>query len=168
MKEHIRSNISDATNTFCESLTTIRVQKCVKSENIAYFGSGNVVEHDIALKCNISVSSAKTYNRIMKCGCLYTSCLLQNNRSNNSYAQLIDGKYIKIISFILDIDSNIALTICNKINAISYNENSYLCKIIDIDKDLCIIETKNIDRICVYINIKDDAYIAAVPNLLFY
>lgn len=120
------------------------------------------------MQFNVSVISAKIYHRIVKNGCLYTSCLSRNNRSNNSFAQLVDGRYVKIVSFILDIESNIAITLCNNINVIFCEESKFLYKIISFETDLCAVTTKNIDKICVYVNVGDNMYIAAVPNLLFY
>lgn len=168
LENKISNNISEATKRFCEDLITMRVKKCTKSGNITYFGLGDIIEHDIALKFNLSIYSTRKYHRIVKCGCLYTSCLLKNKRSNNAYALLNDGTYIKISFFILDIETNIALTICNKINVVSYNDSNFLCKIICIDTDLCTVATENIEKVCVYIKVNRDNYIAAVPNLLFY
>lgn len=168
LENKIFSSISEATKTFCEDLVGVRIKKCIKNANITYFGSGNTIKHDIALRFNFSVYSAKQYDRIVKCGCLYTSCTLKNNRSNNSYAQLINGKYVKLISFILDLECNLACTIYNNINTVSYNDSKFLCKIISTDVDLHIVPTENIKKICVYINVDNNKYIAAVPNLLYY
>lgn len=164
----IYCSLSEATKRFCQDLITIRVEKCMHSGNITYFGSGKVIEHNIALQFNVPVISAKKYHRIVKNGCLYTSCLLRNIRSKNCFAQLVDGRYIKIVSFILDIESNIAITLCNNINIIFCEDSRFLCKIISFETDLHAVATENINKICVYINVEDNMYIAAVPNLLFY
>lgn len=160
-------SLSEATKRFCQDLITVRVKKCIQTKNVTYFGSGKVVEYNISSQFNIS-ASAKIYYRIVKNGCLYTSCLLRNNRSNNCFALLLDGTYVKIISFILDTESNIAITLCNKINIISCEQSSFLYKIVSFETDLYAVATENIDKICVYIDIRDNMYIAVVPNLLFY
>lgn len=129
LESKICSNISEATKKFCNNLIAVRVKQCIKHDNITYFGSGNIIEHNIISRFILSVYSAKQYHRIVKGGCLYASCFLKNNRSNNSYAQLVDGKYIKLILFILDIDSNIAYTICNNINTVLCDENRFYVRL---------------------------------------
>lgn len=168
LENKISSHISEATKAFCNDLIAVRVKKYIKHDNITYFGSGKVIEHDVVSKFNFSVYSAKQYYRIVKYGCLYTSCSSKTTRSNNSYAQLVNGTYVQLVSFILDIESNIAYTIYNKLNTVLCEHSKFLCKVISIDRDLCIVATKDIEKICVYINVDKNAYIAAVPNLLFY
>ena len=79
------------------------------------------------------------------------------------------GDFIRLIQFIIDVPTKKEYTIYNKIHTENIFEDlTFLKKIINISRDIQIIETNHIDRICVFINTGDKEYICPVPNLYLY
>ena len=95
---------------------------------------------------------------MLKDHCLYMSCLKINNCSDNSMAQLFDGRYIKIVKFIVDTEKKQELTLYH---AVTVSTDS-LCDIsIELLKtvsiinyeNLEVIETAQIRSVCVFFEI---------------
>lgn len=108
---------------------------------------------------------------MVKNSCLYSSCLKVNRRSDNSFAKLNDGRFIKMDKFIVDFNSGEEYTLCNVVNTVHHNlSKNYdvLRRITQIDETVCMIKTSDIKTICVFIETFDISYICPLPNLLFY
>ena len=114
-------------------------------------------------------SQSRSYKKMVKNECLYTSCKKRNLRSNNSFAITKTGVFIHLIEFIIDELSRRENTLCNKVNVENiFEELTVVKKIVNIDDEVQIIKTDDIDRICVLIDTGDKKYICSVPNLCIY
>ena len=161
---------SEAVKTYCTLTLKSKVKKSIKVSTIRYFGKGVKIAEKVATHFNVS-SSCKTYIRMVKDGCLYASSLKVNIRSDNSVAQLIDGSFVIIEKFIVDVDNKKEFTTCYKISDCNHglcSNYNVLRKIRSVGEDPVIISTKDIKVVCVLITIRNDRYVCPLPNLLFY
>lgn len=106
------------------------------------------------------------YKKIVKNGCLYVSSNNNNDRLNNSYAQLKNGDYVKIFYFIVDKLSFSEHIIVQKIDTEEAYNNVYnmLRKI----NERTAVPTNEIEKVCVHMNINNGEYLCCVPNLHYY
>lgn len=110
------------------------------------------------------------YKKLVKNSCLYLSSLKNNKRSNNSYALLEDGSYVKLKYFIVNFDTKEEYAIIQRIEI----ENAFgrscpmLKEIVDTVEEESFVSTKRIVKVCVHMTIKDKQYLCSVPNLHFY
>lgn len=118
---------------------------------------------------NLSCDS-ETFRRIVKNSCLYCSCQKSNRKSDNSFAILQDGRYVRIIEFIVDETQGCEWTIVKLIatNPAFGNNVSVLRCVLNIDDESTAIRTIDIARPCVLIKVEQMEYIVSVPNLLHY
>lgn len=126
---------------------------------------GEDADDDIINALQLSGDS-KTYKRIVKGGCLYTSSGMRSSRTNDSIAQIKDGRYIQINSFIVDDDELKEITLCRVVHVEQHNGAMKLVSF--IDEEVIAISTHDIRTICVHIEIDNVSYLFAVPNLLHY
>ena len=100
-------------------------------------------------------------------GCLYLSSTKNNKRSDNEFAQLLDGAYIKIVHFVLDPESKQAFAICYKLRTQAVFRGHYkvLKTVISTSENKAAVPSANISRVCVHFTIHDKEYICAVPYL---
>lgn len=88
-----------------------------------------------------------------------------NKRSCNYYAQLIDGTYIKIWHFLVDLNNKSKLTVCEIIETLPNKYASVVTEITHIADKKCI-STNEIVKPCIFIKTKDAMYIIPVPNVI--
>ncbi|KAL7297223.1 hypothetical protein TKK_0009628 [Trichogramma kaykai] len=107
---------------------------------------------------------------MVKNGCVFESMNISKNRSNNSYALLQDRSYIKILCFLVDEEKNIELTQCYKVATVNCFGLRYSkMKIVsEIETNTSTIVTKDICKICIFMEIDKKSYICEVPNMLHY
>ena len=107
---------------------------------------------------------------MVKDGCLYLSSTKDNKRSDNAFAKLFDGSYIKIVNFVIDPESKKHYDISHKLRTreIFKGYCRMLQKVISIMKHEISVPTGNLSRVCVHINIRGDEYVCEVPNLASY
>lgn len=112
---------------------------------------------------------SRTYQKIVKERCLYTSSKRNMIRSDNSYALTTEGIFIRIVDFIIDTPTRKEYTICYIVSTENVFNNSLpLKKIVNISDNLVAKDINSIERVCVCMNIDNIRYICAVPNLYFY
>lgn len=169
LQKRIEPFAKDEIKDFCSNMNKLSVQKTEKHSTTRYFGKSVRVSPFLKEKLHLS-DMARSYNKITKDGCLYLSSLKVNKRSDNSCARFKCGSFIKIVSFVIDRENNIECTICN--NLVTYNAfenaNALLQKIASVDKNVKIVNTNEIETICVCLKVNNDEYICPVPNLYFY
>ncbi|XP_051176780.1 uncharacterized protein LOC127291625 isoform X1 [Leptopilina boulardi] len=167
LKDRIYPIASQRIITYC---TSYLVQKSLKLFEVRYFGPSSTVDDNWINLLQLISQKASSYKKIIKNGCLYQSSLKNNHRSNNSFAQLLNGQYFKINKFIIDTGSKKEYTIGQKIIV----EDAFIetCKVIKkitkIETWETAILTKNINKVCVQIKLNDNEYLCVVPNLHFY
>lgn len=93
-----------------------------------------------------------------------------NQRSNNSFAKLQDGTYVKLNSFVVDTNINSEYAIVQVIQTSNAYGDFYsmLRKINKICEKETAVPTDNIVSVCVHIKIKNNEYLCAAPNLCHY
>ena len=151
---------------YCESITNKSSKTSFKISSVTYFGKSRSLSKHLTNKYQIA-NSARTYNRIVLNGCLFKTCQKQNKRSCSYYAQLVNGKFVKLVHFIVDENSSQELTLCKVIKTKSHKYTNVLKEFVEIDSEICI-KTNEISRICVAVEIEDNIFFTPVPNMLHY
>ena len=107
---------------------------------------------------------------MVKDGCLYLSNAKENQRSDNSYAILVDVSYVKIIEFIVDRESKKEFIIYQKLRTRPAFQGrcKMIQKITSITGQETAIPTSSLSKVCVHMNIQSQQYIYALPNLCSY
>lgn len=140
------------------------MKKFVKISGMTYFGKGESVVDDLHVPADVVLSFNDTtaFTRMVKDGCLYVSHLKNNERSNNSIAQMADGRFIRIIKFLVDKKRSTEFTLCNVIETSGHNFcNNYvtLQKIRRIENEVSVVPTANMNRICIHIEVESEFFI---------
>lgn len=152
---------------YCDNLASRKTQKYVKISSIAYFGKEKMLTNNVIQMFNLS-RSAKGFSRIVLGKTLFTSSTKINERFCNHFAQLVNGKFIKIIQFIVDFETERELTLCQVFKTRPNSYASTIREIVGLPDELICIETKEIERACIFIETPKKNYIIPVPNTLFY
>ena len=105
--------------------------------------------------------------KMVKNECLYSAKTSRQTRADNSFAILKNKRFLRILKFIFNSETLTEHTLCNFI--ITSNDStsilsSYMQKIEEINNEVKIIHTSEIESICVFVKIGDDSYISAIPN----
>lgn len=172
LQEHIYkfSEENDMVKMYCEDILRNRAQKTLKISSVSYFGAGNEIFPDLTPTGTTSQQSLKVYQKMIKNGCLYEGECRHELRSNNSYARLSDGRFIHIIEFIVNESTSDEMTVCNILNTeYAFRDNhEFIQRVIGILEERAIVQTKDINIICVHMQVETSAYICPVPNDLHY
>lgn len=173
LEKNVFPNTCEIVKEYCKQLTAPRMNKFCKVSGITYLGKGGKITDDLHEFADIDICLNNTlvYTRMVKEGCLYLSHLKNNKRSNNCTAQLIDGRFIRIVKFAVDKTRNTNLTLCNVIQTGGHNLSdnySILKKIRCVETEISLVPTTDIRRICIYIEVGCEYYVCPLPNLYFY
>lgn len=112
-----------------------------------------------------------SFSRISKNRCLYATDEKQNEKSENSFAILNDGKYVQLNNFVIDIDDEKNYILCRNLTIINHSLCEGVANLFVIKKtstDICKIETKEIKSFCACFVVDSKKYITKIPNLLNY
>ena len=168
LEEIVTRRANDGVVQYCNDILLTKVQNVTITNGLLYFWSFEG-DNELLHSLHLSRQSTEFYYKMVKDHCLYESYFKLKKRSNNSFAQLHDGKFIRIIGFIVCAEDDVEMTICNYI----HTKNCYVIafkafqEIQKIDTENAVVPTKNIDRICIYMKI-DKMYICPLPNLYHY
>ncbi|XP_071572483.1 uncharacterized protein [Temnothorax nylanderi] len=163
LRHYIYPHASPVVLNYCQEISVKRIRKSLKLSSVTYFGDGVLIDKKVAVKYGLSVKCTIIYQKAVKDGCLFTSSQKKNTRSDNSFALLSDDTFIKIIYFIVDQKHKKKLTLCNVVNTSTPVCNS-INLIRSIGSEIIAVETDKIERICVFIKIENNCYIAVLPN----
>ena len=149
---------------YCESFGRKKLKNFNQTNNITYLGKGKL---NSFLNKKLGTSkNARCYDRITKDHCLYKSSLKENKRSCNSYAQLENGSFIKIIKFMIDEEKEITVCKFLVIKKFPLSDTHFLVE--KESSELSLVKTEEIKKVCVFIQIEKASYICTTPNLLHY
>ncbi|OXU17411.1 hypothetical protein TSAR_006242 [Trichomalopsis sarcophagae] len=170
MDQHLSEKEESAAREYCFYLENRVTRKTLKMGINRYFGRSSVP--DARFMQNIAEDDRyryKSYKKIIKNQCVYKSCKKVLHRSNNSFVQTRNQQYVQLIEFVIDIENNTELTLCNIIEV----ENGFdvctnLQRIVRIQENVTVIDTSDIDKLCVWMIIDRKQYICAVPNMYWY
>lgn len=99
------------------------------------------------------------------------SAIKKNERSDNSFSQLINGSYVQLFNFIIDPITKCEYTIVKIVHTVNLFEDNckMIRKIISIDEEKMAVETNDICKICVHMVLNNcDEYLCVVPNLIMH
>ena len=162
--------MSEKVQQYCEKLKSKKIKKCYESKTIkaAYLGKNVKVSKHFSNINRMSKDKTFCYNRMIKDSCLYMSCLIINAHSCNSYAQLSDKSFIKIVKFVVDTENLIEKTVCKKIDVFSLKDCPSIFEVSKIHADDTLIDTASIHRVCVFLPVSKTISIIPVPHLFYY
>lgn len=152
---------------YCSNLTNKNTQKCCKVDLARYFGTPKLTKINWIQKLQLSCESV-SFKRMVKDKCLYSSIVRKNERSNNSYAQLNNGLFVKILEFIVDeqlVKEFVVFKYIVTENAYR-NQHPYFKKVIGLEKYIKALPVETLQKIAVFLRIGNNEYICSVPNLL--
>ncbi|KAL7294422.1 hypothetical protein TKK_0012422 [Trichogramma kaykai] len=165
LEEKIYKTAKDDVVRYCTDILTCRLQCVNESEDILYFTP--LSDENIISNYFRDDSNQSKYLKIVKNNCLYESYLLNKKRSNNSFAILDNGLYVRLVAFAICSNDN-DITYVNIVQTETFSENyKYFLKIKKVNENILTIPTNVIKKVCVNINV-DGNYIIPVPNLLHY
>lgn len=174
--DYLQSKLYETSNEcvmeYLNLYKTKSVKKSIKISDVRYFGKGDVVDDEIK-SCIPGLSSigTKSFDKLVKKGCLYLTDKRNNERSNNFVAQLLTGDFIKMHKFIVDEAKQKEYVVFRKIETEQHHlsdGHTALKKIRHIKSDLEYDLIENLGYICVNFPIKNNEYVCPVPNLLHY
>lgn len=169
LKTHVAQKSYSKITNFVNYLDHRYCKSTVKLSQVRYFGRNRPLSRRWITELQLS-NESRVYRKIVKDRCLYTSCRKNRIRSDNSFAITHEKAYVQVVDFIIDAQTRMEYTICKFLitEEIFHNDFLSLKMITNISDRLVAVETNNIDRVCVYINVNNVMYICAVPNLHFY
>ncbi|KAJ8678108.1 hypothetical protein QAD02_013895 [Eretmocerus hayati] len=97
---------------YCGEVLSARAQKYCRGLNALYFGMRNLKPGDTIHQH--ALHGFEIFSRMVKSGCIFATCLEVNKRSDNTVAQLRDGRYVRICLFLYAKETT-EKTICNVI-----------------------------------------------------
>lgn len=138
-------------------------------EGPTYFGTPRIIGQSMLQKFNLSRKYSRAFSKMVKCGCLYNTSKKDNDRSCNYYAQLTDGRFIKIYLFVIDEEQEEEYTIYNAIETENFLSMNNPIKIVEnTSAEFNKVYTKNIRTVCIFQKIGQMEYICPIPNLYHY
>lgn len=169
LEKQILPHASIKVEAFCTQQGTSSVKHTIKLFNSRYFGKPVDVNSKWIDELHLS-SRARAFNKMVKDSCLFVSCGKENKRSDNSFGQLMCGSYVKIINFVIDLQSKQHFVICYKLKTQKAFKKHFkmLHKIVTTENIETAVPVENLNKVCVHVNIKGLEYVCAVPNLCSY
>ncbi|KAJ8674090.1 hypothetical protein QAD02_005352 [Eretmocerus hayati] len=139
------------------------VEKFVRGQNSIYFGMNRSLDASTRALFQFPATT-RTFPRMARHGSLFATKLKQNKRSDNTVAQLEDGRYIQIKEFVYDRDHGIEQTICSLIQTKNW-EFATNIKEVECYGPEILIETHLIWKPCVVMRLGFGDFLCPVPNL---
>lgn len=165
---HVMPHMTQLLKRYCEELFSGKRVKCVKKVgDHTYFETCNtarsVIERDFETWDNA------IYTKMVKDGCLYSTSS-RATRSNNSYAYLIDGTFIRIVAFLVDPNNLEERIICRyvKVCDLSINKSGPMKQVLETSDQTVLVFTHQLQSICVFAESGTSKFICPLPNLLHY
>lgn len=151
---------------YCENLVIGKSKNMLKITAPTYLGKEIIVDTHYVQNCNMP-RSTKIFTKMVYKGCLFTSARKVNARSRNDFIQLTDGRFATVIDFLVD-DITMEICMCNLIETRPNKLSNAVQDVIRISNDLTPISTLQIDKVCIYIENNNHAFVIPVVNLLWY
>lgn len=167
LKEHVQNiKPSSLVLNYVSCLDTKHAKNTLKLSNARYFGK----HYPTAVKWidHLHLSPrTRTYRKMVKQRCLFTSCKRDRLRSDNSFAITVEGFYVKLVEFLVDPVEQKEYTLCHVVE-IEQTDNPNK-KITNVSAMVTSIDTNSIKKVCVHLksDVLDAEYVCAVPNLYY-
>ncbi|XP_032458059.1 uncharacterized protein LOC116417910 [Nasonia vitripennis] len=167
LEKIVYPNTTSRIEIFYKDINVPYTKKVFKLTNITYLGKENSIDQCECEKFSISITT-KNFFRMIINGTLYMSSKKTNARSCNYYVQLVNGQFIKLDSFLVDVERKCEITLYQLINTTCYANSNAIKEITSINDEILSVESSQIYRIATFIQIGKKMYIIATPNLYFY
>lgn len=138
------------------------IQKSILVDDVRYFGSEKSPNRRYMEQLDIEITQYKAYKKIFKGNFIFKSN--DNVRSNNTYAMMKNGEIIKIREFLVSIDHEKQLKVCNKITVEQDRICRHIYKVVNVQDDVVCVETKDIRQSGVYMKVGLYKYISVIIN----
>ncbi|KAJ8677696.1 hypothetical protein QAD02_013483 [Eretmocerus hayati] len=165
LRRHVASMDSSSVIDYVNYLDYSGAKNTTKLTNERYFGNYKVSSLRKRSRMGLS-QDARIYRKMVKGGCLYRSMHNKSVRSDDSYAKLNDGTYIHIVEFVVDECQDRSTTVCNFLQVQPFiNRDLATVGIVSENHVSAHIDTRNIETVCVAVQIDDSVYLTPPPNL---
>lgn len=162
----ISSETSIKKMKFHNNFSTNQVKNAFKLTSVTYFGRGKQVPKDIKDRYEIS-NRTKMYNKIVTKGFLLTPSSKINKRSCDYFAQLNDGKFVKILRCLANSLTEEEKIICQVVKTKKYKYSEFINRVDKLSDATCI-ETSEISKPSIVMKTKRGLFISSLPNVLHY
>ncbi|KAL7296786.1 hypothetical protein TKK_0010189 [Trichogramma kaykai] len=166
LENNIKLNVQES--PVVELIDRIKNRYTVKSyklNNSRYFGKKFIPTEETLLHLDIQLANAHVYRRLYKENVLYQSCKKICLRSDSSYAQLDNAKFVQIVEFVVDTVNLTQYVICKEVS-VEATEN-FVFKIANVEDELIYVPTEMLKKICVHMQVGRKRFIFAVSNTHF-
>lgn len=150
---------------FIDSILNPITFKTYKLSNIVYLGKGSKIKIRFSEKFCLPINSL-SYSKIIYKNCLFASSSKINKRSCNYFAKLKNGKFVKIVNFVLTTDQH-ELMICVDENVRLHSKCSAVYERLGDQGESCYKITE-IKTICVCTSIGSTSFLIPTPNMYSY
>lgn len=154
---------------YCSRLQSRNTQKTSKINSCRYFGAPRKPNPNWVQKLGLT-SEALSYKKMVKDKCLYSPNVQHNNRSNNSFAELQNGRFVKLREFIIDEKLEREYAVVRKIVTDDINDGlyPYLHKVTGSEEAVVAIPVECLEKIAIFFKVQDEAYICSMPNMFYF
>ena len=123
----------------------------------------------MAISYDVDKNTTNIYKRNMKACCKFNS-YKNSTKTDDSIALIKDGRFVQILNFVLDEEHDIQKVVVKIVNVIRlrHEDTDFFFKIKNINEEVEIINTNLLDRVCVRIEIAENAYIFKLPHVLLF
>ncbi|KAJ8671016.1 hypothetical protein QAD02_002275 [Eretmocerus hayati] len=165
LRRHVASMDYSPITDFVNYLEYSGAKNTSKLRDERYFGRYTKLSRRKRTEMQLS-QNARVYVKMVKNGCLYRSMNNRSVRSDDSYAQLDDGNYIRIVEFITDAGCDTSITVCKLLEVRRIINDEFPTAMITVEhRDDSYVDTKKINSICVAVEIDEIVYLTPPPNL---
>lgn len=172
LENRVMPDASLVVQKFCQDIDHRTAKNFLGMPSATYFGNGFPTPCTLQQAQELNLSNdIKEFHRMVKDGVLYCSCNRENEKSVNYFAYTDDGIFIRILKFVIDRSAEKEICICNIVktfnNLLSENLRC-LKKVINVENKIHAVKVEHISRICVFVEVEDNAYLIPVPNTHHY
>lgn len=169
LRQHVKRNPLSAVMNYITYLDKKETKATLKLGNVRYFGFLRKVADNWKIRLQLT-NESKSYKKIVKNRCLYTTDKNCSQRSNNCYVMMKNNMYVKTSEFIVNIINATEYIICEKLTVeqIFQGLECHIKKVTSISDHYEALLTQDIEKVCVFCETEKITTICEVPNLKYY
>lgn len=164
---------NDIIKNFYTDLQNYNSDDVYHANNALYFQCWDITDENqlnLLRAINLDEHDIIPFAKAIKNGILFSSCDICINKTNNSFAELNGGTYIKIVNFIIEKDNKREIilykTFSTRTEQVLSLNNKFLKKISTESEELKHIGIEELINICVLMEVNDSKYICSMPNTI--
>lgn len=170
LREYTMQRPDAPVHSFIEDLKHKKSKRTVKLNSSRYFGVSSHKPNEYwENRLNLS-SDSTIYTKMVKDQCLYLGESVQRLRSDQSHAFTTDGRFIRLVNFIVDNQENTEHLLCRFVTVQNIMDNAFfpMKKIVSVSDEIIPIKNEDLARCSVVVAIENSSFISPVPNLHHY